>query len=202
VASRKGQTLTAVLLVAGAACISGYLAFSGGATSQAVVPAPDPKEAVTPRNAVHRTTDPASKQGFQRPMIKAEIPTKPIMSPGLSSAAILNSRSLPAEGVKEKRDVPENVLPIRTPAPQALTVAYSIQLGSFRNPNHAERHVHLYKSLGLKAFSRRVDLPNKGVFHRVLVGAFGTRDEARAHQGRLREKHHLKESLIISSAKH
>jgi hypothetical protein len=201
-ASRKGQTLTAVLLAAGAAWISGYLAFYGGAPSQAVVPASDPNGTGRPQNAVYRTTGPVNREGFQGPMIQGEVPAAPILTPSSRSAQIPDPQSFPAQGIKGRRGTPENTLQLRTPAPQALTVAYSIQLGSFRNPNRAAERMHLFKSLGLEAFSRRVDLPDKGVFHRVLVGTFGTRGQARAYQDRLQEEFNLSKSLIISSARH
>jgi cell division septation protein DedD len=202
VESRKGQTLTALLLVAGAACVFGYLAFSGGTSSQAVVPASDPMDTAEPRNAVHRTADPAKGSDLQTRMIQADIPTDPILTPSPPSTSTSSSPSVPAQGIKEEKALPENAVRVRTPAPQPPTPAYSIQLGSFRNPSRAEKRVHLLSSLGLKAFSRRVDLPDKGVFHRVLVGTFATRAQARAVQDRLLKQHHLTESLIVSCATH
>lgn len=235
VATRKKQTLTAVLLVAAAAWISGYLAFSGGASSQAVVSGSDPNESERFHRVVYKGSNRPGGKVFSGPIVQQKIPRKngtkscnqdpdglqsvavsythravPSSPHGTVRKTVLNSRSalmpdfqsLAPERTKGRKDTPENVLQLGTPAPQASTVDYTIQLGSFRNPKHAEKSVQLFKSLGLDAFAHSVDLPGKGVFHRVLVGSFGSRGQARRYQTRLQEEYNLNESLIISCSEY
>jgi hypothetical protein len=61
--------------------------------------------------------------------------------------------------------------------------------------------VQRFKSLGLEAFSRRVELPDRGVFHRVLIGTFATQGQARAVQHLQLTEHDLGESFITTCAK-
>lgn len=78
--------------------------------------------------------------------------------------------------------------------------AYTIHLESFKSPKTARDRVRYFESLGLEAFSRRVDLPGKGVFHRVLVGRFADRTQAKAFQASLQEDHSLPRGRIISAS--
>jgi cell division septation protein DedD len=78
-------------------------------------------------------------------------------------------------------------------------VVYTIHFESFRNPNTARKRVRSLKSLGVEAFSRRVDLPGKGTFYRILVGEFENRSQAREFQSYLQTEFHLGESRIISA---
>ena len=80
------------------------------------------------------------------------------------------------------------------------TVVFSIHFESYRNPNLAKERVLVLKSLGLEAFSRRVDLLGKGIFHRVLVGTFENRMKATDYQVYLKKEFSLGESRIISAA--
>ena len=77
-------------------------------------------------------------------------------------------------------------------------VVYSIHLESYRAANNVNIRVDFFKSLGLQAFSRCVDLPEKGIWHRVLVGTFDSRNQARKYQVQIQEELSIAESRIIA----
>ena len=58
---------------------------------------------------------------------------------------------------------------------------YSIQLASFNEDNHAafKEALQKYQKKGLTPFWVKVDLGNKGFWHRVLVGCFRQKSDAR-----------------------
>jgi hypothetical protein len=95
----------------------------------------------------------ASKKGEER---------MPIIEPSASVKLIQN---LQQPNVGEKSNSGKSSQPILKDS-GASTAIYSIQCGSFRILNNAEERVRFFKSLGLDAFSRRIDLPAKGVFYR------------------------------------
>jgi cell division septation protein DedD len=99
------------------------------------------------------------------------------------------------EDSKKERSTPHGAVELT-----AETVAFTLHFDSFRSQNRARKRVQSLKSLGLDAFSRRVDLPAKGIFHRVLVGQFENRGQAREFQAHLQRNYDFGESRIISAA--
>ena len=66
---------------------------------------------------------------------------------------------------------------IEEPAP--LAGSYTINVGSFRERERADRFVLQLKEKGVEAFRWEIDLPDKGKWHRVSIGNFVTRKEAK-----------------------
>jgi len=55
---------------------------------------------------------------------------------------------------------------------------YSVYLGSFKTPEAVRKALSEYQEKGLSAYWVKVDLGDKGVWHRFFAGYFRTREEA------------------------
>jgi peptidoglycan hydrolase-like protein with peptidoglycan-binding domain len=86
---------------------------------------------------------------------------------------------------------------MRTPNELASAFAYTIHLESFRDSWKAQERVRSLRSLGLDAFSSRVDLPEKGTYYRVFVGRFEDREQAREFQAKLKSDYELSKGIIM-----
>jgi cell division septation protein DedD len=232
-ASRKGQGIAAILLVAGAACVYGFHLLPYGASSHAVVPVSNPGEVQSQYDSIHKAMDPPNAEAFPSPTIEREFPvgnesrfehkspdglqlvngssvefavTSALHDVASTPAPSSISTSKPkphdstAQVIKGGSGTPEQPIHPRVPEKPTSTVVFSIHFESYRNPNLAKERVRLLKSLGLEAFSRRVDLPGKGIFHRVLVGTFENRIKAIEYQAYLKKEFSLGESRVISAA--
>jgi len=67
--------------------------------------------------------------------------------------------------------------PVEELAP--LVGSYTINVASFREKAGADRLVNELKKKGLEAFRWEIDLPQKGRWHRVSIGSFPTRKDAK-----------------------
>jgi septal ring-binding cell division protein DamX len=65
---------------------------------------------------------------------------------------------------------------------------FTINLASFRQKQRADRYVEELKKLGLYAYNWEVNLPEKGRWHRVSIGAFPTLGVAKNYTKQLRQK--------------
>lgn len=73
---------------------------------------------------------------------------------------------------------------------------YSGQIASFKPYRDAEELVAFMKVLGNEAFSRKVHVPEKGWYHRVYIGRYGTAQEAYRDLNRLQKKRVIGEFLV------
>lgn len=64
---------------------------------------------------------------------------------------------------------------------------YLVQLASFKNPQDAENLRSKLESRGMNAHTQAVELPKRGLWHRVYMGPF-KRDEARQIMDQLQEQ--------------
>jgi cell division septation protein DedD len=232
-ASRKGQGIAAILLVAGAACVYGFHVLPYGASSHAVVPVSNPGEAQNQYDSIPKTMDPPNKEVFPIPTIEREFPVgdesrfehkspdglhlvngssvefavtsalhdvASSTAPSSISALKPKPRDSTAQVTKIGSGIPEQPMHPSVPESPTSTVVFSIHFESYSNPNLAKERVRLLKSLGLEAFSRRVDLPGKGIFNRVLVGTFENRIKAIEYQAYLKKEFSLGESRVIFAA--
>ena len=232
-ASRKGQVIAAILLVAGAACVYGFHVLPYGASSHAVVPVSNPCEAQMHYNAFYQAVEPPNAGAFSNLNIQQEFPVgdesrfehkSPVglhlvngssielaatsalhdfaltPAPSSISASKPKPRDSTEQVIKGGSGTPEQPMHPSVPESPTSTVVFSIHFESYRNPNLAKERVRFLKSLGLEAFSHRVDLPGKGIFDRVLVGRFENRIKAIDYQAYLKKEFSLGESRVISAA--
>lgn len=67
-------------------------------------------------------------------------------------------------------------------------VRFTIQVGSFQDRESAERLALELESLGYDAYVEKAVIPHRGVWYRVRVGNFATKEEAKAWADRNLEK--------------
>lgn len=84
------------------------------------------------------------------------------------------------------------------PLPKAVTVTpaatdgvFVVQVASFRTSEDAGKMASRLKDYKLSTFVESVDLGEKGMWHRVLVGPYTNREDADRTTGLLREKERL-----------
>lgn len=70
--------------------------------------------------------------------------------------------------------------------PAADTGGFTIQVRSSPNEADAKQFADSLKSAGFDAYVMRADLGGKGVWFRVRVGRFQSREEAQREMGKLR----------------
>ncbi|MBI4765834.1 MAG: AAA family ATPase [Deltaproteobacteria bacterium] len=75
---------------------------------------------------------------------------------------------------------------------------YSVHLSSFKKKALADRAIEKICQEGLEAFGIVVQLPATGIWYRILVGQYQTRDEAQSLANRLRENGSFPYSTVIS----
>ncbi|MEO0324881.1 MAG: SPOR domain-containing protein [Myxococcota bacterium] len=68
---------------------------------------------------------------------------------------------------------------------------YSIQVASFRTPEEAELLAAGLRGKGHDTYVMEADIPGRGRFHRVRIGPFQQRGEARSYRQRLEAAEHL-----------
>lgn len=76
------------------------------------------------------------------------------------------------EPVTEKKDVAKKTQIIPS-------VTYAIHAGSFKRLKNADIEASRYKSKGFDAYVERSDLGGKGIWYRIKVGRFNTKEEAK-----------------------
>jgi cell division septation protein DedD len=87
------------------------------------------------------------------------------------------------------------------PAAEPAPFAYTVHLESFRDSTVAQKRLKQIEGMGLEAFTVEVDLAKKGIFHRIFVGRFADRSQAKALQARLKKNYGLPEGRIMAASK-
>jgi len=94
-----------------------------------------------------------------------------------SPSSIVHSPKPPEE--KPEVAVQEKPQPVIATAP--ANARYSIQVGSYPNPDEAHEVVNNWKEKGYEAYLLSADIPDKGRWYRVRLGAFDTKEEAQKY---------------------
>lgn len=79
-------------------------------------------------------------------------------------------------GEEREKSVPHGVT--KPDAPGVPKKYYAIQVGAFRNLEHANELIAIFKEKGLDAYRIRTSGRNGGIIYKVLVGHFVDRNEA------------------------
>ena len=90
--------------------------------------------------------------------------------------------------------------PKPTPVIQTATTdaRYSIQVGSYPNPDEAHTLVAYWKQKGYSAYLVSADIPNKGRWYRVRLGGFDTKDDAEAYLHDLQSKENVEAFVSVN----
>ncbi len=116
------------------------------------------------------------------PIVAASPPPPPL--PAAETAPIVQSQ--PAEIPAPVTAAPQAAAPVAAPAPVAATGAFRVQLAAYRSPEAAQTGWQALKTryedlLGaLEPTVVRVDLGDRGVFHRLQAGPYTNGDAAEA----------------------
>jgi cell division septation protein DedD len=85
--------------------------------------------------------------------------------------------------------------PSKAEAPGAKNMPFTLQVASLRDLSKAEKMVSLLKTKGYKAYAVTAQVSGKGTYHRVRVGHFKDRGDARTTALRLRTEKY--EPIVI-----
>jgi cell division protein FtsN len=85
------------------------------------------------------------------------------------------------------------------PSPTAPGLPFSVQVGSFRNPVHAADLAERLSSRGYPASVSAVKLAGGETMHRVRIGAFKTREEARHWGERLKRENTFVQNFFVAA---
>jgi len=97
-----------------------------------------------------------------------------------------------------KEEGPEN-LSISLPSPEALTESkkpFTIQVFSFKDKAKAQKAMDNIRQTGFPAYMVLRNLKEKGVWYRVCVGEFDTKEEADQMLAQLKKDY--RESFVIA----
>jgi cell division septation protein DedD len=75
---------------------------------------------------------------------------------------------------------------------------FTLQVGSHQNIDEAKEQVAKLESAGLEAFFRTADLKAKGIWHRVYVGGFPTREGAQKAGQSYRDEKKVIDSFVVT----
>lgn len=96
----------------------------------------------------------------------------------------------------EKPEPPVTVTPDPRPEPEPKTT-YSVHAGSYRSSDRANAEVRRFSNQGFNAYIERADLGEKGIWYRVKIGMFGSREEAQKEQEALTRRIKGVESRVV-----
>ena len=115
----------------------------------------------------------------------------------------LDKAGLPDEKVQRKRNGQARGQLDRTSTrdkgvrPHTSQSAFTIHVESFQEEIVAQQRAEFFRRSGLDSFCLPVDLPGKGIWHRVLVGTFADRSEAEAVRSSLEREKGLRGTRVV-----
>jgi cell division septation protein DedD len=136
-------------------------------TAQTVWPSQKPRETTTPY--AHPTPPAPSEQ-------KRAAAQKPATTPPSTQTPVV-ARTSPAPAAptaKRETAAGEELFPEEKISPRP----YSVYLGSYKTVERAEKAISEYRDRGIRAYRVKVDLGEKGVWHRIFIGYFRDKKEA------------------------
>ncbi len=146
----------------------------------------DPEIKALAKDLLHSAPTPDLKQ-----RVAEMLEEKQAAAPAPASAATSTLKAAPR--VENAVAPPQEVAPPPPPTAAALpkpepviktattNARYSIQVGSYPNPDEAHTLVDFWKQKGYDAYLVSADLPNRGRWYRVRIGGFENKDTAEAY---------------------
>jgi DedD protein len=139
-----------------------------------------PKPSPTP--AAIKRPDPPGAVARVKPGLSAEkapMPDKPKPTPAATPAPKPKPEPKPEPAAKQEATaIPAPVPEPPPPAPSDGKGRYTIQVASFKDIQSADQLVGELRGKGYPAYQLRIDVPEKGVWFRVRVGAYESRSAA------------------------
>lgn len=137
-----------------------------------------------PRPQSGEKTAAAGKKTDQTPG-HAALPTAPVQKESPPQITASGNTQPPAL----KAPVP----PASEPNEEVAAAPYALHLASCRKEANCRNIVNQFEGSEIHAYTRRVDLGDKGVWHRVYLGQFASRAQARS----ARQEYNLPEARIL-----
>lgn len=100
------------------------------------------------------------------------------------------------KGTTDQLPNKEKIKPVIQTAP--ADAKFTIQVGSYTNPDEAHQVVGQWKSKGYPTFLVSADIPGKGRWYRVRLGSFQTKPEAQVFLDQFKQKEGV-EAFIASN---
>ncbi|XPV75634.1 MAG: tetratricopeptide repeat protein [Desulfovibrio sp.] len=124
---------------------------------------------------------------------------EPIASPIVESVKVdQNSEQNPVQKTEQKQiKQTDTMKPNKNTTVAEAPLAYGLSAGSWKSPEKAEKYCNTLERKGFTTFIKKVDLKEKGVWYRVLVGNYSSRKEA-ANERPLAIKALNVDSMMIS----
>lgn len=101
-----------------------------------------------------------------------------------------------------KKDIPKLELTFHeTLFPEKKRVYFTVQVGAFKKLNSAEHMAQKLKRKGYSAYIATLEMPEKGAWHKVRVGHFGTKQQARTFVSKISKAEDIKGTFIVRETK-
>lgn len=154
-----------------------------------------PEVKVTDPNLVATTNDPEIKE-----LAKDILETAPTPDLKERVAEMLKERGKPTVDQKAITEKPHKVITKTDPVIQTgpKDSPFTIQVGSYPNPDEAHHWVSQWKQKGYPAFLVSADIPGKGRWYRVRLGGFDSKADAQVYLDQFKQKEGV-EAFIASN---
>lgn len=173
------------------------------------------EENITSPSKLQTTTDPAVTEMAQELIQKAKTPElkeriAAMLGTDLSGKPLPPSEPVATEPSDENvQDVEDEF--VEAPAQEAQPVPtapvrvtsspagrYSIQVGSFPKLEEANAEVDRWKARGYDAFMMIADIPDRGRWYRIRIGAFGSRPEATTYMQEFSDREKIDALVVLN----
>jgi len=143
----------------------------------------------------------------QAPVLPAERPAQPAQP---AQQAQPEAPAQPAPAAQPAQPAPQAApQPAAQPAAPAQPAQpkpleggkFAVQVASFKDASEANERVSQLRAAGFDAEAVAVEIPNRGLWHRVICGRARTREEASSLGAQLRSKGAVKEVMITELSK-
>ena len=117
--------------------------------------------------------DPAPKPAIRKPVPKPMPPPKPPPVPAVKKV----EAEKPPGAAPEKKAAPKPPEPAATP-PEQLNRPFSVQVAAVKEARQADKMVEDLQRKGYPAYKSIVKIPDKGIWFRVRIGSFESKEKA------------------------
>jgi cell division septation protein DedD len=142
-----------------------------------------PKNTQVKQKAWEEELLPLTPEYQETDIFSEEVKERPVQAPSVG----VGSASLPMESVKATGRLTGRI--------------YTIQACSFKDHNRAQTELKRAQGLGLPTYLEKVDLGKKGVWFRIYVGEFSTKEEIKGLIPRVKNIYKNSFMLVVDKGK-
>jgi len=162
------------------------------------VPAPEEAVAAAPEQAAADIARADETADRLKPEITETAHTDAAAVPPEAATPLTPAKAPAAVAVREPQKTEPEIAPAPAKTPQPAQ-PFSLHVASFKTRRFAENEIKRLRLLDFDAYLETVDLGTKGIWHRVKIGHYTTRDEARQALQDYIRKHPGAEALILKN---